>query len=541
MQIALYARVSTTRQADNDLSIPDQLRQLHDWAKVNGHIVVSEYIEPGASATDDKRPLFQQMMGDALLKPPAFEAIIVHSHSRFFRDGIEAGVHERKLKRNGVKLFSITQPTSDDASGELVRNIIRMFDGYQSQENSKHVSRAMKENARQGFFNGSRAPFGYQAMPTDISGSRGRRKKKLAIDEAEAGIVRMAYALYLHGLNGREMGGKEIARHLTEKGLLMRGKPWRLQKIHDLLSDTLYMGDYFFNVRDSRTGQVRAPEGWVKTDIPAIIDAATFEQVRIKRESRAPSRTPPRRVSSPTLLTGLLKCGICGASMTLATGKSGRYKYYKCTSRLSKGNHACTSANLPMEKLDDLVLNRLAEKVFAPERLQDLMAELRKRIQTSKGGQQERINELNRQIRQVEDRQQRLLEAIETGIVDLDETTQRRAQQHKASREALLIERAGVSREPSLPAVEYLKPSQVEKFGKVLRQKLLAKDSGLAKSYLNLLVDEITVEDKTATVKGSYGALAATLHQIKMGTGQVPTFIHDWRARRDSNSRPLGS
>ncbi|KXW57012.1 hypothetical protein FEMY_24710 [Ferrovum myxofaciens] len=33
MQIALYARVSTTRQADNDLSIPDQLRQLHEWAK----------------------------------------------------------------------------------------------------------------------------------------------------------------------------------------------------------------------------------------------------------------------------------------------------------------------------------------------------------------------------------------------------------------------------------------------------------------------------------------------------------------------------
>ncbi|MBK9521372.1 MAG: recombinase family protein [Rhodocyclaceae bacterium] len=57
MQIALYARVSTSRQADNDLSIPDQLRQLNEWGRANGHLVVHEYVEPGASATDDKRDL----------------------------------------------------------------------------------------------------------------------------------------------------------------------------------------------------------------------------------------------------------------------------------------------------------------------------------------------------------------------------------------------------------------------------------------------------------------------------------------------------
>ena len=45
-------------------------------------------------------------------------------------------------------------------------------------------------------------------------------------------------------------------------------------------------------------------------------------------------------------------------------------------------------------------------------------------------------------------------------------------------------------------------------FGKVLREKLLAKGSPLAKSYLNILLDEIVVQDKTATIKGRYGALA---------------------------------
>lgn len=36
MHVALYARVSTVRQADNDLSIPDQLRQFNEWCKANG-------------------------------------------------------------------------------------------------------------------------------------------------------------------------------------------------------------------------------------------------------------------------------------------------------------------------------------------------------------------------------------------------------------------------------------------------------------------------------------------------------------------------
>ena len=536
MLVALYARVSTTRQADNDLSIPDQLRQLHEWAKANGHLVVQEYVEPGASATDDKRPVFQQMIHDAMLKPSAFEIILIHSLSRFFRDGIEFGVYERKLAKNKVKVISITQPTSDDSAGEMMRRIITLFDEHQSKEISKHVSRAMKENARQGYFNGAHAPYGYQAIVTDVAGSRGRKKKKLAINESEAGIVRMAYDLYMNGHLGREMGCKDIGKHLTETGLLMRGKPWNMHKTHTLLSDTLYMGEYFYNMRDSKAKKQRPPQEWVKTDIPAIIDAATFERIRAKRESRAPARKAPRLVSNPTLLTGLLKCGVCGAAMTLVTGKSGLYKYYKCASRHSQGNQACTSKNLPMERMDDLVLKSMADTIFTPERLQVMVAELRKRIKSSKGDQQERINELNRQLKQVEKKQDNLLNAIENGTIDLDDSTQRRAQQHKAAREAIFIELAGVRRDHSLPAVEHIKASQVEAFGKVLRQKLLAKDSALAKSYLNILVDEIVVQDKTATVKGSYAALAQTMQQIKMGTlDQVPIFIPDWCPRHESN------
>ena len=48
---AIYLRVSTGRQAEHDLSIPDQKAQTEAWATQRGWSIVAEYVEPGASAT----------------------------------------------------------------------------------------------------------------------------------------------------------------------------------------------------------------------------------------------------------------------------------------------------------------------------------------------------------------------------------------------------------------------------------------------------------------------------------------------------------
>ena len=128
MAVALYARVSTVRQAEKDLSIPDQLNQMRDWAAANGFAVAMEYIEAGASATDDKRPVFQQMIADSTSGSEPYEAIIIHSRSRFFRDMFEFLNYERMLKRANCKLVSITQITSDDPAGEMASKIFSLFD-----------------------------------------------------------------------------------------------------------------------------------------------------------------------------------------------------------------------------------------------------------------------------------------------------------------------------------------------------------------------------------------------------------------------------
>ena len=61
-------------------------------------------MEPGASATNDRRPEFQRMVEAATAKPPAFDIVVVHSFSRFFRDHFELEFYVRKLAKNGVKL-----------------------------------------------------------------------------------------------------------------------------------------------------------------------------------------------------------------------------------------------------------------------------------------------------------------------------------------------------------------------------------------------------------------------------------------------------
>ncbi len=152
MAVACYARVSTTRQVEQDLSIPDQLRQMREYCQHLGLLIAQEYVEPGASATDDTRPVFQLMIADASIKPTPFDAIIVHSLSRFFRDVISFGLYERKLQKLGVKVVSISQQTTDDPSGHLARRVFSAFD--QSHETSKHTTRAMRENARRGFLMG---------------------------------------------------------------------------------------------------------------------------------------------------------------------------------------------------------------------------------------------------------------------------------------------------------------------------------------------------------------------------------------------------
>ena len=179
VRAAVYLRVSTGRQAEHDLSIPDQKAHVSAWVAQRGWIVAAEYVEAGASATDDRRPEFQRMIERASEDDGPFDVIVVHSFSRFFRDAFGLEFYVRKLAKHGVRLVSITQELGDDPAQVMMRQVIALFDEYQSKENAKHVLRSMKENARQGYWNGSRPPFGYKAVEVERRGSRIKKSSPL--------------------------------------------------------------------------------------------------------------------------------------------------------------------------------------------------------------------------------------------------------------------------------------------------------------------------------------------------------------------------
>jgi site-specific DNA recombinase len=149
-RVALYLRVSTGRQAAGDVSIPSQRDLTRRYCEAQGWVVTEEFIEPGASATDDRRPVFQRMLDQAASSECRFDIICVHSFSRFYRNGAEMELCIRKLRKHGVEVISTTQPTGDDPSQQLMRQIIGIFDEYTSRENGKNVTRAMRESAKQG-------------------------------------------------------------------------------------------------------------------------------------------------------------------------------------------------------------------------------------------------------------------------------------------------------------------------------------------------------------------------------------------------------
>ncbi|WP_322067285.1 recombinase family protein [Burkholderia ubonensis] len=265
-----------------------------------------------------------------------------HSFSRFFRDHFELEFYVRKLAKHGVKLVSITQEMGDDPMHVMMRQIMALFDEYQSKENAKHVLRALKENARQGFWNGSLPPIGYRVVAAEQR--RAKTKKKLEIDPLHADTVRLIYRLALEG-DGTSgpMGVKNITSYLNARRIFTRdGGRWGIGQVHRILTRETHIGEHEFNKR-SKTKALKPATEVVAVPVPPLIDRPTFDAVQAHLRSRSPEVIPARVVSGPTLLTGICHCGKCGGAVTLRTGKGGAYRYYTCSIKARQGSPARAS------------------------------------------------------------------------------------------------------------------------------------------------------------------------------------------------------
>jgi site-specific DNA recombinase len=545
VRAALYLRVSTGRQADSDLSIPDQRRQAKGYCASRGWEAVADYVEPGASATDDRRPEFQRMIDAATAKPPAFDVILVHSFSRFFRDQFQLEFYVRRLAKNGVRLVSITQELGDDPMSNMIRQIMALFDEYQSKENAKHTLRAMKENARQGFWNGALPPIGYRVVET--SEQRGHRTKKtLEIDPIQAETVRLIYRLAREG-NGSSgsMGVKSIAKHLNESGIRTRdGGRWGVDAVHKVLTRTTYIGRHRFNTKYWKTRQRKPEAEVVEMAVPPIIDAAEFEAVQMLLKARSPAMSAPRVVSGPTLLTGICFCAACGGAMTLRTGKSGRYRYYTCCTKARQGETGCKGRTVPMEKLDDVVAEHIEQRLLQPKRLEEILSGILHRRQEHAERRTTHITDLRKRAAEAGAKLKRLYDAIENGIADVsDPVLKERVTELKAVRDQARAdaERAEGALDLAGPSIT---PQALRTFASQARRRMRTESGGYRRDHLRALAQRVEVDAREVRIVGSKSVLLRTLvatSSAKAAGFGVPSFAPKWRARRDSNSRPSES
>ena len=526
-RVALYLRVSTGRQAESDLSIPDQRRQLAQYAEAKGWPVAAEFVEPGNTATDDKRPAFQAMIDAGLTKPAAFDTILVHSFSRFFRDQFQFEFYTRKLARNGVRLISITQEIGDDPMGMMVRQIMSLFDEYQSRENAKHTLRAMKENARQGFWNGSQPPIGYRVADAEQRGVK--MKRRLVVDDVQAETVKLMYRLALMGHdNSGPMGVKAIACYLNDRAIRTRdGGRWGVSSVHHTLTRTSYIGEHHFNTRTFKTGEAKPASEHVIMAVPPIIEREDFEAVQILMAQRNPRCVSGRFVNSPVLLGGISFCGLCGGAMTLRTGKNGQYRYYTCCSRARTGPAGCGGITVRMDVVDAAVVDHLENRLLHPDRLEDLMSNIVDRRQTWMEGRRRHVSDLRKRATEATARLTRLYEAIEGGVMKAsDPQLKDRVRQLQELRDvsAKDADRAERAIERLGPMVT---PELLRKFSEATRQMLRNEDGTFRRDLLRAIAQRVEIKSPhLIEISGSpvelFRTLAATSGE-KVAAVAVPT------------------
>ncbi len=542
---ALYLRVSTTRQAEHDVSIPDQRKQGEAYCVSRGYQLVETFVEAGASATNDRRPEFQRMIEAGTSKPAPFDVVVVHSFSRFFRDHFELEFYVRKLAKNGVKLVSITQEMGDDPMHVMMRQIMALFDEYQSKENAKHVLRAMNENARQGFWNGARPPIGYRIVAAEQRGAK--TKKKLEIDPLHAETVRLIYRLFLEGDGVKgPMGVKAIATYLNDRRLFTRdGGKWGLAQIHAILTRTTYIGEHRFNTRSHKDREKKPESDVAIMAVPPLIERDIFDAVQARLKSRNPMVTPAPVSSGPTLLTGICFCAKCGGAMTMRTGKGsagGMYRYYTCSTKARQGKAGCEGRSIPMDRLDHLVASHLEERLLQPKRLETILSSLLDRRQERTERRREHLAELNRRITETDQRLNRLYDAIESGVAELDDVGLKdRIANLKAIRDQATADAERIRMTLDGSGDRAVTPEMIDALSQAARSSLRIEGGGYRRDHLRAFAQRVEVADHEVRIMGRKSDLLQSLvaaSSRKTAALPVRSSVLKWRARRDSNPRP---
>ena len=534
-----YVRVSTQRQADGGISLHNQEQLLIAYYAQRGIELAEIYRDGGQRGTTDNRPGLLALFEHAMRPGSGITQIGIYTFSRLFRDHYLLEHHRRRLKRVGVRIVAITQEVGHDAEGDLVRGVLSNFDEYQSRQTAKFTLDTMMRNAEAGFWNGAVPPFGYTSEVAEMRGPKA--KKRLVIEPSEALMVQQIYRMKRIGVGQGPMGYKKIVCHLNAKGATLRGRKWHVSNVRDILTRSTYRGVHLYGVHDIRNGVKRPEEQWQKIAVPIIVPEADWLEVQagIVRNSR--HVTPPSFVSGPTMLAGIAKCGHseCGHALTIATGKGGRYRYYRCSRRLRRGETACPGVSVRDQALEKIVIDAMADRLFRPERLRVLLANMLDDSSAAVRDRQAHLKALRTERTRVEGAIQNMFDFIEQGIVsprDADFTARlanQRTRRADLEQEILLVERQLST------ADRQITPEAINRLGEMLLAKLRSDDSSVRQGYARRFIDKVVVSPTAITIAGPIKPLELAVNDDPAKTApMVPSLDREWCPREDSNLRP---
>ncbi len=316
-----------------------------------------------------------------------------------------------------------------------------------------------------------------------------KERPRLEPDPHQAPIVARLFREVLEG-----KGLKEIIRGLNGEGIAgPRGRGWTKTGLYWILTNEIYTGTFVWG-RTRSDGRPPEPIR-VEGACEPIVDRETFEKVRSILRERAPAFSHPRRTSSPYLLSGIARCGICGRAMVGQEAKSGKFAYYVCGTLLKKGAGTCNAPYLNAKKFEGLVIDKIKEHILTEENLRELVKLVNEEMDAATKDYKERLRGIAGELADVRRRLDRHYEALETGMLSLSDLAPRiqalrHRQEHlEAAEEELEGRLAG--RKAELASLEVV-TRYVEDLRELLSQSPLTERKAFIKSF----VKEVLVTGK---------------------------------------------
>jgi site-specific DNA recombinase len=282
---------------------------------------------------------------------------------------------------------------------------------YYSKNLAREVMKGMNETARQCKHLGGISPLGY-----DVGEDR-----KLVINEWEAEAVRMIFTLYDLG-----HGYQYIINKLNEHNYLTKlNRPFVKNSIYTILMNEKYSGVYVFNKSESKdscnqrnTHAYKQDENIIRIPggCPKIVERELFERTQQKMLDNK-HHAGRYKAKESYMLTGKVRCGICGRMMYGNNRFSGSNKVQYITYRCPTSKQHCDNKEISKPYLEEYVIEIIKKIFLNKESLTKCLTKVNSYIDIQQGDLGNKIAEYKAKLVTVNKAISNITAAIEGGML----------------------------------------------------------------------------------------------------------------------------